>query len=207
MTPDTRSNPSVRTVPEAASKAAGRFSDEEEWIGQARAGDQAAFRKLVERHSARAIGLARRMLGSDADAEEVAQDSFVRAWRALPRFRGDSSFSTWLHRIVVRRALDRSATLKVRRAVETGLEEAHEPTEAPAPGVSREHAMRLDRLLELLTGVQRAAVVLDYYEDRSVEQVARAMGIPVGTVKTHLHRARALMRAGWVEEKRGSARE
>ena len=63
---------------------------------------------------------------------------------------------------------------------------------------------RLDELLDSLSGVQRAAVVLYYYEDRSVEQVAQAMGIPAGTVKTHLHRARALLRAGWVEEERRS---
>ena len=205
--PDTRSNPSVRTIPEAAIKAAGGSSEEGEWIGRARAGDQAAFRKLVERHSSRAIGLARRMLGSDVEAEEVAQDAFLRAWRALPRFRGDSSFSTWLHRIVVRRALDRSATLKVRRALETGLTEGQESAQATTPGgLGREQAMRLDRLLASLSGVQRAAVVLYYYEDRSVEQVAQAMGIPAGTVKTHLHRARAQMRAGWVEEERRSTR-
>jgi RNA polymerase sigma-70 factor (ECF subfamily) len=72
--------------------------------------------------------------------------------------------------------------------------------------LGREQAMRLDRLLASLSGVQRAAVVLYYYEDRSVEQVAQAMGIPAGTVKTHLHRARAQMRAGWVEEERRSTR-
>jgi RNA polymerase sigma-70 factor (ECF subfamily) len=145
------------------------------------------------------------MLGSDADAEEVAQDAFLRAWRALPQFRGDSSFSTWLHRIVVRRALDRSATLNARRAVETGLTEGHEPSEDPASGGKRRDlSRRLDELLDSLSGVQRAAVVLYYYEDRSVEQVAQAMGIPAGTVKTHLHRARALLRAGWVEEERRS---
>ncbi|HMI32318.1 MAG TPA: sigma factor, partial [Candidatus Limnocylindrales bacterium] len=77
MPPDTRSNLSVRTVPEAANSAAGGSSEEGEWIGRARAGDQAAFRKLVERHSSRAVGLARRMLGSDAEAEEVAQDAFL----------------------------------------------------------------------------------------------------------------------------------
>jgi len=206
MPPDARSNLSVGTVPEAADRAAGGSSEEGEWIERARAGDQAAFRKLVERHSVRAMALARRMLGSDVDAEEAAQDAFLRAWRALPRFRGDSSFSTWLHRIVVRRALDRSAALKVRHAVETGLEEAHERSEPPAPGgTRRELSRRLDRLLESLPGVQRAAIVLYYYEDRSVEQVAQAMGIPAGTVKTHLHRARSLLRAGWVEEERRSA--
>ena len=177
--------------------------EEPEWIERARAGDAAAFRLLVERYGDRAYGLAFRMLGSRSDAEEVAQDAFVRAWRALPRFRGESSFSTWLHRIVVRRALDRSATLKSRRARETGIEDLDslEPVVTTA-GVSGDLARRLDRLLGELSDMQRAVVLMYYYEDQSVEHVAQSLSIPAGTVKTHLHRARALLRAGWIEEDR-----
>lgn len=196
------------TVPEPAKTKAPESSEEREWIERARAGDTAAYRRLVERYSDRAYGLALRMLGSPSEAEEVAQDGFVRAWRALPRFRGDSSFSTWLHRIVVRRALDRSAVLKARRARETGLEDAA-TLEAPGGGTGGSEALsrRLDRLLGSLSEVQRAAILLYYYEDRSVEQVSRTLGIPIGTVKTHLHRARGLLRAGWVEEERRSGGE
>lgn len=143
-----RSNPVVPSTSESAKQAAGEPSEESGWIECARAGDTEAFRRLVERYSDRAYGLALRMLGSPEEAEETAQDAFVRAWRALPRFRGDSRFSTWLYRIVARRALDRSATLKARRARETTLEEP--AVEVPAPaglrgteGLSR----RLDRLL------------------------------------------------------------
>jgi len=188
-----RSNPTVGTVPE-----------EREWIERARAGDVRAFRRLVERHGDRAYGLAFRMLGSAQEAEEVAQDAFVRAWRALPAFRGESTFTTWLYRIVVRRALDRSATLKSRRARETSLEEVKgHDWEAlqPEPAGSAELSRRLERLLETLSDVQRAVVILYYYEDRSVDEVAGALGIPEGTVKTHLHRARALLREGWMNER------
>jgi len=203
----TGSKPVVRTVPESEPAAAER-AEENGWIEQARAGDTAAYRRLVERYSEIAYGLALRMLGSPSDAEEVAQDGFLRAWRALPRFRGDSSFSTWLHRIVVRRALDRAATLQARRARETGLDSAA-AAEAPAPGGGRAtgELLRLDRLLASLSDAQRAVVVLYYYEDRSVEEVSHTLGIPAGTVKTHLHRARGLLRAGWVEEERRSAGE
>lgn len=189
----------VRTVPESEPAAADR-AEERDWIDRARTGDTAAFRRLVERYSDRAYGLALRMLGSPSDAEEVAQDGFLRAWRALPRFRGESTFSTWLYRIVVRRALDRSATLKTRRAREAPLEAAD--AEAPVSGSPTVPSVRLDRLLRSLSDAQRAAVLLYYYEDRSVEEVARALGLPVGTVKTHLHRARSFLRAGWIAEER-----
>jgi RNA polymerase sigma-70 factor (ECF subfamily) len=200
-----RSNPVVDTVPGAAEAAVSEGTNEQEWIERARAGDTEAFRKLVERHSDRAYGLAFRMLGSASEAEEAAQDAFFRAWRALPQFRGESSFSTWLHRIVVRRALDRQAAMKSRRAREAPLDEAiaqgfdaASPGEGPDPALRR----RLDRLLGTLSPVQRAIVMLYYYEDRSVDEAASALGLPQGTVKTHLHRARALLRAAWLSEDR-----
>src|SRR4051812_5769564 len=142
----TRSNPTVNTAPDAA----GHANDEAHWVQRARAGDTEAFRKLVERHQERAYGLALRMLGSAAEAEEAAQDAFLRAWRALAQFRGESSFSTWLHRIVVRRALDRQAVLKSRRAREASLDEAGELAVAPgsqeAAGVAGLRR-KLERLL------------------------------------------------------------
>jgi RNA polymerase sigma-70 factor (ECF subfamily) len=195
----TRSNPTVDTAPDA--------SEERAWVLRARAGDTDAFRKLVERHKDRAYGLAFRMLGSAPEAEEAAQDAFLRAWRALPQFRGESAFSTWLHRIVVRRALDRQAVLKSRRAREAPLEEAG-PDVLAASGPAGETGLRrkLDRLLESLSGVQRTVVLLYYYEDRSVEEVARILEIPEGSVKTHLHRARALLRAAWLEQERTEGR-
>jgi RNA polymerase sigma-70 factor (ECF subfamily) len=194
----------VRTISDPGKAPIQGSKVEREWIERARAGDAAAFRLLVERYSDRAYGLAFRMLGSPSDAQEVAQDAFVRAWRALPRFRGESSFSTWLHRIVVRRALDRSATLKSRKARETGIEDLDsvEPLAAAAAPIPGDLARRLDRLLGALSDLQRAVVVLYYYEDHSVEHVAQSLSIPVGTVKTHLHRARALLRTAWIEEDR-----
>src|SRR5512139_270230 len=87
----------------------GRPEDEAGWIERARRGDAEAFRHLVERHRDRVYGLAYRVIGSAPEAEEAAQDAFLRAWRALPEFRGDARFSTWLHRIAVRCAYDASA--------------------------------------------------------------------------------------------------
>ena len=170
-------------------------------VERARGGDSGAFRELVERHQDHAYGLALRMLRSPAEAEEVAQDAFVRAWRALPRFRGDAAFGTWLYAIVARRAIDRAAVLKRRRARETSFEEAGDRAERPeSEGVPGGGAAgrRLAHLLERLSDVQRAAVTLYYYEDRSVEEVARILGMPENTVKTHLSRARATLRREWL---------
>jgi RNA polymerase sigma-70 factor (ECF subfamily) len=171
--------------------------EERRLIARAQAGDRAAFRTLVEAHRARAYALALRILRSTEDAEEVAQDSFVRVWSALPAFRGESSFATWLHRIVARRAFDRSQVMKHRRAREQQQETLPEPA---APERADEDALRaalLQRLVAELSPAQRAVVTLYYFEGRSVEQVAAVLAMPENTVKTHLLRARAALRAAW----------
>jgi RNA polymerase sigma-70 factor (ECF subfamily) len=173
-----------------------------QWVGRAQQGDQDAFRSLVERHRDRAYGLALRILRSAADAEDAAQEAFVRAWQALPQFRGDASFSTWLYRIVARQSFDRLERLKRRRERETGLGEAGEIAAGDRrlePG-EEPRARRIERLVGMLPETQRAVVTLFYYEDRSVEQVAAALSLPPNTVKTHLSRARARLRDAWLRE-------
>jgi RNA polymerase sigma-70 factor, ECF subfamily len=175
-------------------------------LERSRGGDQAAFRELVVLHQDQAYGLALRITRSPADAEEVAQDAFLRAWLALARFRGESSFGTWLYRIVARRALDRVERIQSRRGREVGGEEAVSLAEmTAAPVGAEEHeaaarARRLERMVSALPAAQRAAVTLYYYEDRSVEQVAEILGMPENTVKTHLSRARAALRVAWQRE-------
>lgn len=185
------------------SAAAAAEPDERALLGRARAGDASAYRVLVERHQDRAYGLALRILRSAPDAEEVAQDGFVRAWLALPRFRGESSFGTWLHRIVARRAFDRAAVLKSRRAREGAEDEAAHVLAGGGEAAERAAlALRLERLLEKLNEKERAVVTLFYYEGRSVDQVARTLEMPVGSVKSLLSRARAALREGWLREER-----
>jgi len=153
---------------------------------------------LVELNRDRVYGLALRIVRSAPDAEEVAQDAFVRAWLALPRFRGAASFSTWIYRITARRAFDRALTLKLRRGRETGIEAVWEAA-APGDGAPRPALVRrLEALVAALPPAQRAAVTLYYLQDRSVEQVAAALAMPENTVKTHLSRARAALRAAWL---------
>jgi RNA polymerase sigma-70 factor (ECF subfamily) len=191
--------------------------DERELVARCRGGDSRAFEVLVQRHHRDAYRLALRIVRSERDAEEVAQDAFVRAWRAVRGFRGESAFSTWIYRIVVRRALDRAAALKVRRAREVDLDAGAEvgaeagagvpsPLDAPASDAAVGPAdARLTRLLAALPPAQRAAVSLFYYEDLPVKEVARILVLPEGTVKTHLSRARAALRRGWLREARMEA--
>lgn len=179
-------------------------------VEQARTGDAAAFRALVERHGDRVFALAWRLTGVRVDAEEVAQDALVRAWRALPGFRGESAFATWLHRIVTHVALDRRSQVARRRRHEVAVED--EVVEAVAAAASAVADAGEDRvtartrlaLLGALSEAQRTAVTLHYLEDRPVLEVARAMGVPENTVKTHLARARAAMRESFL---RGELRQ
>jgi RNA polymerase sigma-70 factor, ECF subfamily len=192
----------------APNLAGARDDPERQLVARARQGDQAAFRELVDRHRDRAYGLALRVLRSAPDAEEVAQDAFVRAWRALPEFRGESRFGTWLHAIVVRRALDRVAALRGRRTREVELGAAGEqaaPSNVERAGERALMAARMERMLGRLSDAQRAVVMLFYYEERSVDEVSKALNLPTGTVKTHLSRARATLREDWLRERANEA--
>ena len=189
----------------AAEDAAAREREDAErsLVARARKGDREAFRALVERHQGRALALARRLMRDDAEAEEVAQDAFLKAWSALPAFRAEASFGTWLHRIVYRRALDRLDALKARRRHEAAApswpEDGAAVDDPDGPGDER-----VRRLVESLPAAQRAAVTLYYFEDRSVQDAAKVLGMHENTMKTHLHRARAALRAAWAREEEGT---
>lgn len=198
--------------------------DEPELLARCRAGETSAFANLVDRYRDRAYGLALRLTRSAPDAEEVAQDAFVSAWRSLAAFRGDAAFSTWLYRIVWRKALDRVEALRTRGRREVAVDDpARVEAESAAAiastsggpsgsgevgaGAGGAISARLERLLGTLSELSRAVVTLYYYEDRSVGDVAAALGIPEGTVKTHLFRARAALREGWLREEREATEE
>jgi RNA polymerase sigma-70 factor (ECF subfamily) len=192
--------------------------DEPALLARCRAGETAAFATLVDRYRDRAYGLALRLTRSSPDAEEVAQDAFVSAWKSVSAFRGDASFSTWLYRIVWRKALDRAELLRNRGRREIAVDDPARVEAETTPHADRFEgaaarfgapssrdpapAARLERLLAALPEAARAVITLYYYEDHSVGDVAAALGIPEGTVKTHLFRARAALREGWLREER-----
>ena len=177
-----------------------KASTERELVRRSRRGDEEAFRALVDRHRDHAYGLALRITRSREEAEDAAQEAFVRAWLALPRFRGDSSFGTWLHAIVARRALDRAVARRSREARESDIGDTSAGAEVPA-GEQRDVLLsrRLDRLIARLTPPQRAVVALFYREEQAVGEIAEALGMPPNTVKTHLARARAALREAWLQ--------
>ena len=167
-------------------------------MAQAAAGDRTAFDRLVARHGERALRLALRILGDAAEAEEVAQEAFLRAWQAAAGFDpARARFSTWLHRIVVNLAIDRT-----RRRVPypaAGLDAATELAD-PAPGpeaaaAATQARAALATALAALPSRQRAAIALAYEQELSGAEAAAALSISERALEGLLRRARLLLRS------------
>jgi len=160
-------------------------------VAAARDGDPDAFELLVRRHQGAVYGLALRMLGSEADAQDAAQDSLVQAWRALARFRGDSAFATWMYRIVTNRCLNILAKRRPTDALSDDHVNARDDPAEAALGRERMHAVAAAVLQ--LAPEQRAALVLREFQGLSYEEVAEVLGVSVAAVKGRIHRARLLL--------------
>lgn len=160
-------------------------------VALAAAGDQSAFERLYRLHVARIHSLTRRMLGSD-DADEVTQDIFVRTWQKLAQFRGESAFTTWLHRLAVNVVIERRRSYAILRGRMSDDPEALDAvTVAPARAdltVDFEHA--IDRL----PAGAREIFVLHDVEGYKHREIAAMLEVATGTSKRQLHRARMLMR-------------
>jgi RNA polymerase sigma factor (sigma-70 family) len=177
------------------------MDDEYTILDRVRAGDHRAFGLLIDRHKDGAFTLALRILGSREEAEEVVQDAFVRAYRGLGEFRGDSRFGTWLYRIVFNLSMTRAKRRRPRTESLDSLPE--EPAdlvgESDGGGIlerlERQDAMDLlAKGLAKLPEHYRIAVELFYLQEQSYEEIATIMAIPIGTVKTYLFRARARLK-------------
>ncbi len=167
--------------------------EEAGWVTRAKAGDEAAYRWLLERYRTRVVRLATHVLRRDGEAEDVAQEAFLRAFRHLPSFHGQGRFSAWLFRIVVRLCLDRQRS--ARWAAETS-----EQIVPPAASFSDTADTRLlvGMLLDQLSPPMRAALILREMEGLEYDEISHALGIPVGTVRSRLHTARAQFRQLWL---------
>ncbi len=168
---------------------------DQDCIRKAQDGDQAAIRELYDRHAPRVYAVVRRLAGDDALAEDWAQEAWVRAIRALPRFRGDAQFSTWIHRIAVNSALHGKRWRERRTAKEIPLPVAHmeleqhvTPTDQPMLRLTLQRA--LDRLPEGM----RQIVVLHDVQGFTHEEIGSLLGIAAGTSKSQLFKARAHLR-------------
>ena len=164
---------------------------EHELIDQAKQGDAAALDALYRRHASRVYTVVRRLTGDDAQAEDAAQETWMRAMRALPSFRGQAMFSTWLHRIAVNCALyrrRRDRHQEQESALPEGLVDER-PRDEPLLRVRLQRAM--DRLPE---GMRRVLVLHDV-EGYTHEEIAEMLGVAPGTCKSQLFKARAKMRS------------
>jgi len=164
---------------------------------RAATGDAEAFRALYDRHRNMIYNLALRMTGADADAEDVLQQTFLRAHRALPRFRGDSKFTTWLWRVAVSAALtDRKAKSRVASPVDDAAFEGRAAA-GPSPDESaaaEDDAAMLRGHLAALPRRDRALLHMRYQEGKSFEEISDLMDMPVGTAKSLVFRAKAELR-------------
>ena len=168
---------------------------ESDLLALARAGDRQAYGELVELHFARMYSLLYRTTGNHEDAEDLAQETFVRAWAALGRFREASSFSTWLTRIALLLSNVPARGCSLRRSAR--LEE-HEPAAAegaggPARAAQAELAAATARALDCLPPRLRLALVLRVLEGREYGEVAELTGLRPATVRTQVMQARALL--------------
>ena len=161
-------------------------------------GDERAFRVLARRHAADALRLARRILGSEALAEEVVQEAWWRVWRAAPRWRPDAAFRTWFYRVVTNLCLNAR-----RRPAELPLSAAGDPVDpaldAAAALEAGERDRRLAAAIDALPPRQRAAIVLTYQEGLGNAEAASVLDTSVAGVETLLVRAKRALRAALSE--------
>jgi RNA polymerase sigma-70 factor (ECF subfamily) len=175
-------------VREAEAGEAPRFLD------RLRAGDATAFEDLVITYQHRVFGVALRMLGNAAEAQEVAQEAFVRAHRGLGDFRGDAKLSTWLYAITSRLCLTRLGSGERRLAWQGEEALLRLADGAPRPDAALERSeleAALQRAIAELPEDRRIVVVLRDLEGLSYEEIAQALDLELGTVRSRLHRARA----------------
>ena len=168
--------------------ASGR--DEQELIRRARAGDHDAYRTLVRRHEEIAFRTAYLIVRSAADAEEVAQDAFIKAHRALGRFRRGAAFRPWLLRIVSNEARNRARANERRRRTADGIEPPPEGAPSAETRVlAEEERRRLLEAIEALSDADRLAVLARHVLGLSERETAAALGVPHAVAKMRVHRA------------------
>lgn len=171
-------------------------------LARAREGDGDAFRALVERHSRRVFQLAFRMTGNEQDAEDVVQETFLRAYKQLGRFEARANFGTWIYRIAANCSVDSIRARQVHREQSHGAS-LDEVAELPAYGLpnpervaeSREIDGRVQAALGSLTPLERAAFTLRHYEGRSIDEISTVLGLRTSAAKHGVFRAVRKLRA------------
>lgn len=178
-------------------------------IAMAQHGDAEAFARLVDFYQTPVYNLCHRMLGDSGEAEDAAQEAFLRAYKNILRYDDKRPFATWLLAIAAHYCIDQ---LRKRRMNVVSVEdlppqaELPDPTPNPESVVSgREQQSRVQALLNSLSEVDRAAVVMYYWYEYSYEEIAQTLDLTVSAVKSRLHRARRTMAEAWTGDQRQTA--
>jgi RNA polymerase sigma-70 factor (ECF subfamily) len=176
-------------------------SDDQRLIAECLKGNTAAFGELVRRYQDRLFNTVYRMVDNAEDAQDVVQEGFLHAYQSLESFKGDSLFFTWLYRIAVNTAISfkRKKRLLVRLDGPSGeaVLEPLDPSDLARPGHALEQAeqeQRIHKALSRLSPEHRAVLVLKDMEGQKYEEMAEALGVPIGTIRSRLHRARLELR-------------
>jgi RNA polymerase sigma-70 factor (ECF subfamily) len=173
-------------------------------LASAQQGNTQAFAQLVAAYQMRVFNLCNRMLGDPYEAEDAAQETFLRAFKAIKRYDLDRPFATWLLTIASRYCIDqlrrrRLQTFSIEKFLETGLAD---PAPGPEASMARvEEQNRMQELLHVLKPADRAAVVMRYWYEFSYEEIAQALSLSVSAIKSRLHRARKELAMAWAEQK------
>jgi len=174
--------------------------DDRQLVTASKRGDQDAFSQLVQRYQRRIFNLVYRMLQQYEEASEITQETFLAAWQGLPSFRGDARFATWLYRIAYNCALKQLETRKRDWALQAALQAEQalesEDTYKRVDAQIDEHERQafVQEHLSHLPAKYRAVLILRHLQDMTYEEMAEILTMPVGTIKTHLFRARNLLK-------------
>ena len=174
------------------------------WMARIKQGDTEALRLLIEAHQHRVIGTVAKMLGDDADAEDISQQVFIRVWKSAARYEPTAKFTTWLFKITRNLVFNELRRRKRHptRSLDATLDEDDRPLQMPDPGTKAADTALLDeemqaaiqKAIEELPDVQRMAIVLRRYDDIPYEDIGEILGLSVPAVKSVLFRARTELR-------------
>jgi len=179
-------------------------------VAASKNGDQEAFAQLVQRYQRLVFNLVYRMLQQYEEATEITQETFLAAWQGLPSFRGDARFPTWLYRIAYNCSLKqleqrkRDRALQVALEAEKALENADDEQRENAGLEARDRQILVQEHLSHLPAKYRIVLILRHLQDMTYEEMAEILTMPIGTIKTHLFRARNLLKERLLALKRES---
>jgi len=174
--------------------------DDMQLVKASQQGDQDAFALLVQKHQRRVFNMSLRMLQDYEEASEITQDTFLAAWQGLPSFRGDACFATWLYRIAYNCSLRQLEQHKRERALQAAiqaeqiLEEVNKEKETEDILELRGQQAMVREQIEKLPAKYRNVLILRHLKEMTYEEMARVLTMPTGTIKTHLFRARHLLK-------------